>query len=82
MLTKCSPGSIRLHPRVKSNKQRVADLYIRPGGAVVGEHVHPSIEERFTVIRGQVGFSVDGRKDVAGSGRTKPSEICSIAIRI
>lgn len=46
----------------------VADLYIRPGGAVMGEHVHPAIEERFTVVRGQVGFRVAGRAAVAEIG--------------
>jgi len=46
----------------------VADLYVRPGGAVVGEHVHPNIEERFTVLRGRVGFRLDGRESVAGPG--------------
>jgi quercetin dioxygenase-like cupin family protein len=48
----------------------VADLYVRPGGAVAGEHVHAAIDERFTVIRGQVGFRIDGREDVVGPGRT------------
>ena len=47
----------------------VVDLYVRPGGAVAGEHVHPSIEESFTVLRGRVGFSVAGRKQVAEPGR-------------
>ncbi len=47
----------------------VADLYVAPGGAVAGEHVHPGIEETFTVVRGNVGFRVDGREDVAGPGR-------------
>jgi quercetin dioxygenase-like cupin family protein len=46
----------------------VADLYVRPGGAVVGEHVHPTIRESFTVVRGRVGFRLDGRESVAGPG--------------
>ncbi|MDQ3913446.1 MAG: hypothetical protein M3305_17080 [Actinomycetota bacterium] len=28
------------------------DLYIKPGGAVAGEHVHPDIEDDFTVLEG------------------------------
>jgi quercetin dioxygenase-like cupin family protein len=60
---------VRVSPKDSADGLMVADLYIRPGGAVVGEHVHPSIEERFTVIRGQVGFTVSGRKDVAGPGQ-------------
>jgi quercetin dioxygenase-like cupin family protein len=41
------------------------DGCVKPGGAVVGEHVHPSIEESFTVIRGRVGFRIDGRESIA-----------------
>ena len=45
-----------------------SDLYVRPGGAVVGEHVHPVIEESFTVISGQIGFRLDGHDLIAGPG--------------
>ena len=38
------------------------DGYVRPGGAVVGEHVHPAIEETFEVVSGLVGFRIDGRE--------------------
>ncbi|HZP60699.1 MAG TPA: cupin domain-containing protein [Opitutaceae bacterium] len=61
---------VRVNPTGSGEDVLIADLYIRPGGAVVGEHVHPAIEESFTVVHGQVGFSVNGRKDVAGPGRT------------
>jgi mannose-6-phosphate isomerase-like protein (cupin superfamily) len=47
----------------------VADLYVRPGGAVAGEHVHARIEEWFTVRRGQVGFRLDGRETIAPHNR-------------
>ena len=43
----------------------VVDLDVRPGGAVAGEHVHPLTEESFTVVRGQVGFRIDGREFIA-----------------
>jgi mannose-6-phosphate isomerase-like protein (cupin superfamily) len=43
----------------------VADLYVRPGGAVAGEHVHTRIEEWFTVREGRVGFRLDGRETIA-----------------
>jgi quercetin dioxygenase-like cupin family protein len=46
----------------------VADLHIRPGGAVMGEHVHPALEERFTVLRGRVGFRLSGRMSIAEPG--------------
>ena len=47
----------------------VVDLYVAPGGAAAGEHVHQDIEETFTVVRGRVGFRLDGREDVAGLTR-------------
>ena len=45
------------------------DVYVRPGGAVTGEHVHPAIEETFTVVRGRVGFRLDGRESIARVGQ-------------
>jgi quercetin dioxygenase-like cupin family protein len=44
------------------------DGYVKPGGAVTGEHVHPAIDERFTVLRGRVGFRIDGRESIAEPG--------------
>jgi quercetin dioxygenase-like cupin family protein len=45
------------------------DGYIRPGGAVTGEHVHPAIDEHFTVLRGPVGFRIDGHESIADPGK-------------
>jgi quercetin dioxygenase-like cupin family protein len=45
------------------------DGYVRPGGAVTGEHVHPDIDEHFTVMRGRVGFRIDGRESIAEPGK-------------
>lgn len=47
-----------------------ADLYLRAGAAVAGEHYHPTIDERFTVVRGTVGFRLNGVEQVAGPGVT------------
>lgn len=46
----------------------VADLYVQPGGAVVGEHVHHDFDERFTVKEGKIAFRLDGQESVAGPG--------------
>ena len=46
----------------------VVEGFLRPGAAVVGEHVHPSIDEWFTVLEGRVGFRLDGRESVATVG--------------
>lgn len=46
----------------------VGDLYIRPGGAIAGKHVHSYITERFEVVAGTVGFHVNGRDELARVG--------------
>lgn len=46
----------------------VGDLYIRPGGAVAGKHVHAYITERFEVVAGKVRFHVDGHDEFARPG--------------
>jgi mannose-6-phosphate isomerase-like protein (cupin superfamily) len=48
----------------------VVDLYVAPGGAVAGEHVHQDIEEVFTIVRGTVGFRLDGQEDIARPNRS------------
>jgi quercetin dioxygenase-like cupin family protein len=48
----------------------VTDLFIGPKGAVAGEHVHPNIEERFTVLRGTVGFRLNGVEKIAPLNET------------
>jgi mannose-6-phosphate isomerase-like protein (cupin superfamily) len=41
---------------------------VRPGGRVVGEHVHPSLTERFRVVSGRLGVRVDGLDTELGPG--------------
>lgn len=60
---------VRVGTEESGGELAIADLYVSPGGAVAGEHVHPGIEEVFTVTSGSVGFRLDGREDVAGPGR-------------
>ena len=38
----------------------VALMGVRPGGAVVGEHFHHSLTERFRVLAGKLGVRIDG----------------------
>ena len=56
---------VRIGTEESGGELLVADAYVRPGGAVTGEHVHPAIEEYFTVVRGWVGFRLDGRESIA-----------------
>jgi quercetin dioxygenase-like cupin family protein len=46
----------------------VGHLIVAPGGHVATEHFHPTLTERFHVIRGQVGFLIDGEERVLGPG--------------
>src|SRR5829696_2311200 len=62
-------GVVRVGTEESSGELLVSDLYVRPGGAVVGEHIHPVIHESFTVVHGRVGFRLDGRESVAGPGK-------------
>lgn len=61
-------GVVRLGTEDTPNKHVLADLRVRPGGAVIGEHVHPSIDERFTVISGKIGYRLDGKEGIATGG--------------
>jgi len=61
-------GVARIGTEQTGGELLVADLYIRPGGAVMGEYLHPAIEERFTVLRGRVGFRLSGRESIAEPG--------------
>jgi len=46
----------------------VCFLGVRPGGAVVGEHVHSSITERFRVVSGRLTVCVNGAESILGPG--------------
>src|SRR5215831_10578233 len=61
-------GVARIGTEETGGELLVVDLYIRPGGAVMGEHLHPAIEERFTILRGRVGFRLAGRESIAEPG--------------
>jgi quercetin dioxygenase-like cupin family protein len=61
-------GVVRVPPTPTNGQLLVVDLYVRPGGAVAGEHVHPSTTETFTVVRGELGVRHHGRELRAGPG--------------
>ncbi len=56
---------IRVGNEDSGGDREEADLYVKPGSAVAGEHIHPTIEEAFTVLRGRVGFRIAGRESIA-----------------
>jgi mannose-6-phosphate isomerase-like protein (cupin superfamily) len=55
-------GVVRVPPRQSNGHLLVVDLYVRPGGAVAGEHVHPVTRETFTVVRGELAVRPGGRE--------------------
>jgi quercetin dioxygenase-like cupin family protein len=60
---------IRLGTQETGGERLVADIYVRPGGAVAVEHIHPTIDETFTILKGRVGIAIDGQSFIAGPGR-------------
>lgn len=56
----------REHP----NGRAVAELTALVGARVAGEHRHPGIVERFTVLEGELTVKLDGRVDVLRAGET------------
>jgi quercetin dioxygenase-like cupin family protein len=61
-------GTVVKSPWEGDDRSLEADLRVQPGGAVVGEHVHPHFDERFTVKEGRIGFRLDGEESIAGPG--------------
>jgi quercetin dioxygenase-like cupin family protein len=55
-------------PATDEHATTIADLYAAPGATVAFEHIHPGSTETFTVVRGHLGLSVNGRKSKAGPG--------------
>src|SRR4051812_42384532 len=61
---------VRVGTEESGGELLIVDLYVRPGGAVMGEHSHPAIDEKFTVLHGRVGTRLDGVTRTAEVGET------------
>ncbi|CAN5699335.1 hypothetical protein BH10CHL1_BH10CHL1_49030 [soil metagenome] len=61
-------GVVQVAPTWENDRTLVADLFVQPGGAVVGAHWHPVIEEAFTVTRGQIGLRLGDHESIAPLG--------------
>jgi quercetin dioxygenase-like cupin family protein len=55
-------------PREHPGRVLVAHLFVTPGGRVSVAHRHPVSRERFHVLRGRVGFAIDGAERELGAG--------------
>ncbi|MDQ3102882.1 MAG: cupin domain-containing protein [Actinomycetota bacterium] len=49
-------------PRERADEVLVSHLFVAPGGRVAAPHWHPTVEERFLILAGEVGFLIDGRE--------------------
>jgi quercetin dioxygenase-like cupin family protein len=61
-------GYVRLGTEETNGELLVSDLRVRPGGAVVGAHIHPSVDERFTVLKGKIDYMLGDQKGVLQAG--------------
>jgi quercetin dioxygenase-like cupin family protein len=61
-------GIVLEGPDENPERRLVVELHVSPGGAVVGEHLHPAITERFEVLEGSLGVKVAGEESRATPG--------------
>jgi mannose-6-phosphate isomerase-like protein (cupin superfamily) len=59
---------LNVAPAETDGRRLEADLWLQPGAAVVGAHVHGLFSERFEVVTGEVGFRLGDDERVAGAG--------------
>ena len=57
-------------PWQNTQRRVVAELTALPGARVVGEHSHPGLHERFSVLRGELIVMRDGRRSVLRVGES------------
>jgi mannose-6-phosphate isomerase-like protein (cupin superfamily) len=62
-------AQIVVAPEETGGRRLEADLWLQPGGAVMAEHVHDHLHERFTVLAGELAVVLGGVHTVAGPGR-------------
>ena len=63
-------GHMTLAPEATGGVRMEGELWLQPGAAVLGEHVHGALSETFSVVEGEVGCRLDGVEGVAGPGET------------
>lgn len=59
----------------ETGEPALVHLVVQPGGAVVGEHLHPGLQERFVALDGELGTRIGGREGrlTAGGEATIPA---------
>jgi quercetin dioxygenase-like cupin family protein len=57
-------------PQENPDRRATAELTARVGARVVGEHLHPALVERFTVLEGDLTLKLDGATSVLREGES------------
>jgi mannose-6-phosphate isomerase-like protein (cupin superfamily) len=55
-------------PSENPDRRLVAELRLTPGAAVVGEHLHPGIDESFELLEGRLGYRLADVEGMATAG--------------
>ncbi|HET6443755.1 MAG TPA: cupin domain-containing protein [candidate division Zixibacteria bacterium] len=61
-------GYVRVGTEETNGELIVSDLRVRPGGAVLGAHIHRDADERFTVLTGKIGYMLGGQNGILQAG--------------
>ncbi len=61
-------------PWLNPEGRTVAELTALPGARVAGEHLHPSLHERFSVMEGELTVVRDGRRSTLHAGESADIE--------
>ena len=61
-------AQLTVSPEETGGRRLEAEVWLQPGAAVMGEHVHDHLRERFTVLDGELSVILDGELSVAGLG--------------
>ena len=61
-------------PQHNPERRAVAELVARVGARVIGEHRHPGLVERFTVLDGELTVKCDGKTGILRKGETATIE--------
>ena len=61
-------GYVRVGTEETNGELIVSDLRVRPGGAVLGAHIHRDADERFTVLMGKIGYMLGGQNGILQAG--------------
>ena len=60
--------AFRKTSRETNGEAVVIEAWVKPNGFVAAAHVHPSQDERFEILSGQVGFKLDKTEMTVGAG--------------